>query len=416
VKARVLGEYLRRKGESGLWRIVVLTGSRQTGKTTLAGRCFPGYADISLDNPTERGIYADLTAAQWKEWYPKAIVDEVQKEPSLIESVKSVYDRYADVRYVLLGSSQFLLMKQVRESLAGRCLIIELYPLILPEALTRSFDDPVRPSFFIRLMKGDADTAELGPFFSLDGDYAVKLGAFEFYLRWGGYPALSDESLSDEERYEILDMYVRTFLERDIRDLSSFRDLEPFVKLQRYLANNTGCLVNYASIAKETGVSIPTVQRYCLYMEMSFQVAVLPAWAANPLKRLVKAPKIHFLDHGVLKAILKKTGSPTGNEFESAVIAEIYKQIKTCRLPLSCYHVRTHDGMEIDLLLEGEDFFIAIEVKQSVHIDYRDTRGFRGLRDFLPKPLKYCFILSNDMRTHVFDGGIIALHAAYFLC
>jgi predicted AAA+ superfamily ATPase len=169
-------------------------------------------------------------------------------------------------------------------------------------------------------------------------------------------------------------------------------------------------------VAKETGVSIPTVQRYLLYMEMSYQVVVLSAWAENPLKRLVKAPKIHFLDQGVLKAILKKTGNPTGSEFESVVIAEIYKQIKTFRLPFSCYHFRTLDGREVDLLLEGEEYFIAIEVKMSSHIDSRDIRNLRGLGEFLPKPLKYCFVLSNDPETHYFDEGVIAFHAAYFLC
>jgi predicted AAA+ superfamily ATPase len=415
MKARILGAYLREKSESGLWRIIILTGSRQTGKTTLAGHCLPSYTEISLENPMERGAYAKLTAAQWKELYPKAILDEVQKEPSLIESIKSVYDRYRDVRYVLLGSSQFLLMKQVKESLAGRCLIIELYPLALPELLTNGLDDLVEPSLFVRLLDGAAKE-EIAPFFSLTPAYAAKLKAFEFYLRWGAYPALTNEALSDEERREILDMYVRTFLERDVRDLSSFRDLEPFVKLQRYLANNTGCLINYASVAKETGVSIPTVQRYRLYMEMSYQVAVLPAWAANPLKRLVKAPKIHFLDQGVLKAILGKTGDPTGREFESAIIAEIYKQIKTFRLPFYCYHFRTQDGREVDLLLEGEEYFIAIEVKMSEHINSSDARGFKDLQEFLPKPLKYCFILSNDPETRYFGEGVIALHAAYFLC
>jgi predicted AAA+ superfamily ATPase len=151
-------------------------------------------------------------------------------------------------------------------------------------------------------------------------------------------------------------------------------------------------------------------------MEMSYQVAVLPAWASNPLKRLVKAPKIHFLDQGVLKAILKKTGNPTGGEFESAVIAEIYKQIKTFRLPFSCYHFRTLDGREVDMLLESADYFIAIEVKMSEHISQRDIRGLKGLKEFLPKPLKYCFILSNDAETHYFEDNIIALHAAAFLC
>jgi len=95
--------------------------------------------------------------------------------------------------------------------------------------------------------------------------------------------------------------------------------LEPFVKLQRYMANTTGELANYSSIAKEAGVSVPTVQRYIRYMEISYQAIALPAWFSNPIKKLIKAPKIHFMDFGVLQAILQKKGEPTGNEFESIV-------------------------------------------------------------------------------------------------
>lgn len=99
----------------------------------------------------------------------------------------------------------------------------------------------------------------------------------------------------------------------------------------------------------------------------------MPAWFSNPVKKLVKAPKIHILDNGILRAILQKKGTLTGNEFESAIVAEIYKQIKTYRLPLTCYYLRTQDGREIDLLLEAEDYYIAIKIKMTDHVNHTDA-------------------------------------------
>jgi len=142
----------------------------------------------------------------------------------------------------------------------------------------------------------------------------------------------------------------------------------------------------------------------------------LPAWFSNPVKKLVKSPKVHFLDNGILQAILQKRGGLTGSEYESAIIAEIYKQIKTYRLPFTCYHLRTQDGREIDLLLEAADYFIAIEVKMTARVNHTDIRHFIGLQEILNKPLKQCFLLSNDPKTHYFENNIIALHAAAFLC
>jgi predicted AAA+ superfamily ATPase len=419
MKSRVFAAYLREKSASPLGRIIVLTGARQTGKTTAAELSFPGYRYLSIEDPVQRQHYRGLTASQWEKKYPLAILDEVQKEPSLIESIKAVYDQYDEPRYVLLGSSQFLLMQKVRESLAGRCVIVELYPLTLPEMMA---DIPAHgpeagppPSFFVRYVQDDKAAGEPAPSFTLDRGFADKKAAWDFYLKFGGYPALTNAALTDSERREYLDAYVRTFLERDVHDLASFRDLEPFTKLQRYLAHTTGQTANYSSIAKETGVTVPTVQRYIRYMELSYQALVLPAWFSNPLKKLVKMPKIHFLDGGVLQAVLQKTGLPTGNEFESAVVSEIYKQIKTCRLPLRCYYLRTHDGREINLLLESAEAYTAIEVKMSEHINHTDIRHLRDLGSILDKPLRHSFVLSNDPVLHQFEGNITAIHAAAFL-
>ena len=415
MKQRIIFDYIKAKEKSAFNRIFVLTGARQTGKTTIARHSFPSYTYLSIEDPVERHSYLKLTAAQWNKFYSKAILDEVQKEPALIESIKSVYDQFDDSRYILLGSSQFLLMEKVKESLAGRCIILEIYPLTLPEIRTSHTDSSVETSFFFKYINKENTTEDVYPSFSMDPKYAVKAEAYDYYRQYGGYPALTNEAFSDDDRYEWLNMYVKTFLERDIRDLVSFRDLEPFIKIQRYMANTTGELANYSSIAKEAGVSVPTVQRYIRYMEISYQAIFLPAWFSNPIKKLIKSPKIHFMDFGILQAILQKKGEPTGNEFESIVIAEIYKQIKTYRLPLTCYHLRTQGGKEIDLLLEAADYFIAIEIKKTRRVNKTDARNFSNLQDILNKPLKQCFLLSNDKETHYFADNITAMHAAAFL-
>ena len=416
MKNRIIFNEISKKSQSKLGRIIVLIGARQTGKTTIVKQGFTDYTYLAIDDLTQSRELLNLTADQWNMFYPKATLDEIQKAPALFDSVKATFDKYEKTRYILLGSSQFLLMEKVRESLAGRCFISEIFPLTLPEIMTNSLDDKIEDSFFVKYIYGKQNIDAVFPAFTLDPLYAAKKNAYDYYLQFGGYPALTDKDLTDTERDEWLAMYVKTFLERDIRDLATFRDLEPFVKLQRYLANTTGDLANYSSIAKETGVSVPTIQRYLKYMEISYQSVVLPAWFANPLKKLVKAPKIHFLDNGVLRGVLQKKGAITGSEYESAIVAEIYKQIKTYRLPLACYYLRTLDGREVDLLLETEDGFIAIEIKMTENVNHNDAKHLIDLQTILNKPLRHAFILSNDMRKQTINENITAMHAAEFLC
>jgi predicted AAA+ superfamily ATPase len=122
---QIVGNVLSKK-DSRYARIIVFTGARQVGKTTLVKHILPEYEYISIEDPVLRKTYTKLTASNWRAQYPKAILDEIQKEPQLIESIKATYDNYEDVRYILLGSSQLILLEKVRESLAGRCLIYEL--------------------------------------------------------------------------------------------------------------------------------------------------------------------------------------------------------------------------------------------------------------------------------------------------
>ena len=413
MKNRKIISYIQEKSQSRFGRILILTGARQTGKTTLVKKAFPKYEYISIEDPVIRKTYLSLTAPQWAKLHPAALLDEVQKEPRIIESIKAAYDQFDEPHYVLLGSSQLLLMEKVRESLAGRCSIIELYPLTLPELQTKSWNDAVPDSLFQQLLKNE-ETDYLPSFF-LDKCRSEKLIAFAHYLKYGGFPAISDDGINEDEKFEWLYNYVRTYLERDIRDLASFRDLEPFIKLQQYLALNTGNLINASSIAKQLGINIKTVQRYIKYFEISYQAIVLPAWSRNQNKRLVKTSKAHYIDQGIIQAILHKRGGMTGNEFESAMIAEIFKQAKNERSLAQFSFLRTHDGKEVDLLLEFPDYYYAFEIKMTNKVSKTDAKHLFGLEEIVDKPIKKAFLLSNDEETKYFDDKTIAIHAAMFL-
>lgn len=414
MKSRFLQSILKKKESSPLSRIIVLTGARQTGKTTLARHCYPKYKYLSIEDPVLRIQYKKLTAAQWKEFYQKAILDEVQKEPVLVESIKSVYDQYDNVRYILLGSSQLLLLQKVKESLAGRCLIEEVLPLTLPEILTNSWSDSPTYSYFQKYLQSYSCPDSL-PSFELYPDYSSRLKVFQYYLINGGYPALVNEKLSEDDRFEWLNNYVRTYLERDIRDLAEIKSLEPFVKVQRMTALLTAQLVNFSSLGNESDVSSKTAQRFLQYLEISYQTIMLQPWFNNSIKRLVKTPKLHYLDPGVQRAILQKKGELTGNEFESAIVAEIYKQVKVIGFTGNFYHLRTHDGAEVDLLLETEAGYLAFEIKMSNNIGSKDARHLRSLHKILDKTIIQCFILSNDNNIKQIDENILSLPAAMFL-
>jgi predicted AAA+ superfamily ATPase len=412
MKNRIISNTLIDKSNSRFGRIIVITGARQTGKTTLVKQIFHKYNYISIEDPVTVEQYKSLTAAQWETTFPKAILDEIQKEPQLIESIKSVYDQFPEPRYILLGSSQIMLLKNIRESLAGRCQIVEMFPLTLPEMLTNSWEEEVQLSWFQNLiLNREVDNTP----FLLDEKHAAKLKAFNKYLQFGGYPAISGNDIAKNEKYNWLSNYVKTYLERDIRDLAELRNLEPFAKTQKLMAINTAQLINNSQIGAEAGVTSKTVQRFIEYMSISYQILVLQPWSRNLKKRLVKSPKIHFTDVGVMRAILQKYGELSGHEFESAIVAEIYKQLRTIFADTQFYHLRTSDGREVDLLIETEAGYIAIEIKKTKAVRSVDARHFRNLDDILDKPVLHKFVISNDLNIKDLGNSVLAIPAVKFL-
>ena len=153
LKNRLISNHILQVHQKQRGRILVITGARQTGKTTLASRVFDDHLLLSMDDPIARREFSRLTARDWINRYPLAVIDEIQKLPALMESIKTCYDSSPDVRYVLLGSSQIMLLKGIRESLSGRAAIQELYPLTLPELMTTDWSEPAQPSRLIRWLK-----------------------------------------------------------------------------------------------------------------------------------------------------------------------------------------------------------------------------------------------------------------------
>ena len=412
VRNRKQIELFKKKSKSRFGRIIIVTGARQTGKTTLVKQVFKDYTYISIEDPVAVSKYKNLTASQWESLFPRAILDEIQKEPRIIESIKAVYDQYDEPRYVLLGSSQIMLLKKVKESLAGRSMIFELFPLTLPESLTKGWNDKIVDSYFQNVLLGNIP--DLMPIM-LDDKYSKKKNAFDNYLKFGAYPAISDDKLKDDEKYEWLFNYVKTYFERDIRDIAEIKKLEPFTKTQKLLALSTAQLTNYSKLAVEAGVTSKTAQRFLEYSNISYQTITLQAWSRNQRKKLVKSPKVHFVDVGVLRTILNKKDELTGHEFESAIIAEIYKQVRSLDMHFDFYHLRTADGKEIDLLIETEKGYIAFEIKQSENVRSVDSRHLRNIDEILDKPVLYKFLLSNDEDVKNFDGNVLAMSALQFL-
>lgn len=415
MKNRTMLSVMKQKVDTRLGRLIALTGARQTGKTTLIQAGFPEYDFVSLEDPIVRPDFIALSAAQWHQRFPRVILDEIQKAPSIVESVKAVYDRYTDARAILLGSSQILLMEQIRESLAGRITLLELYPLTIPEMMTDSWHDPVVESRLIRYLETrDLDILVSGIPHQSDR-YARAVDHLDHYLDFGGMPVVSDDTLSREDWDGWLQDYLRTYLQRDLRDLANLRDLVPYVRMLRALGGLAGGLLNINELSRLAGVTHRTIKRFVTYLEISYQVIQLQPWFRNRNKRLSKAAKVHFLDPGIQRALLNRRGQPTGNEFEGAIIAEIYKQARNLKLPVDFYHLRTVDGREVDLLIEAESGYVPIEIKYKDRVSHKDARHLRRLEEILDKPVLQALVLSGDPHIRDLGDGVMGIPAGWAL-
>lgn len=322
---------------------VVVTGPRQSGKTTLCQMAFPESHYISLEAMDVRDFAINDPRGFLSEYGDGAIIDEIQHAPDLLTYLQSEIDARPDPgRFILTGSQHFALSQSISQSLAGRCGILVLLP---------------------------PDLLELGKF----PDPPVEL----FHLLWqGAYPRIYDRRIP---AHQWLADYTTTYIQRDVRQVINVGDLQTFSSFLKLCAGRTAQEINLSKLGSDAGVSHNTARAWLSVMETSYIVHRLPAWHANIRKQLVKAPKLHFFDSGLLCYLLGirepeqlRLHPLRGAIFESWVVAELYKAIVHAGLQPRLFHYREARGPEVDLIIEQGQNLAAVEIKSGATV----TRDF----------------------------------------
>ena len=346
--------------------IVTLTGPRQSGKTTLARALFPDRKYISLEDldnrrfATEdpRGFIADVREG--------AILDEIQNTPDLPSYLQGEVDEDdRPGRFILTGSRQFEMMEKVSQSLAGRTAIARLLPL--------SFEETPNIS---------------------------SKSSLEDVLFTGFYPRIHDRNLNPQEAFSF---YVSTYLERDVRQMTKVMNLSTFTHFLRLCAGRCGQLLNLSAISNELGITHPTVRQWLSILEASHIIKLLQPWHTNLGKRLVKSPKLYFVDTGLACYLLGieechqlKTHPLRGALFENLIVAEALKQRCHAGRPDNLWFYRDHQGNEVDLLLEYADQCDAFEIKSARTLSPDFFRGLNRLEALTHRIKKRHIVFAGD--------------------
>jgi uncharacterized protein len=351
---------------------VVLTGPRQSGKTTLLKTLFgSGYGYVSLEPPDVRAAAMEDPRGFLELYPPPVIYDEVQYAPDLLPYIKERIDEHRDRagQYLLTGSQNLLLVERITESLAGRAAMLRLLPLSLREAA----GNPHAP-----LAWESDDLLEKGP------QYAF-LPLWDFFLR-GGYPELTADPARDGTLWHA--SYVQTYLERDVRTLRQVGDLSLFQSFLRALAARSAQLLSLSDLARDLGVAVNTIKAWLSVLEATYQIVVLRPYFASAGKRLVKSPKIYFMDVGTLCYLSglrdpehAAAGPLGGAIMETAVLGEIVKTLTHRGIDPQVWFWRTSTGTEVDLVVESGGRLVPIEVKLSATPRSSMASGIRAFRD-----------------------------------
>ncbi len=348
---------------------VVLTGARQTGKSTLVEKLVPGERRYrSLDDFDVRDAARRDPEALLGGHGPLTL-DEVQREPSLLPAVKRAIDRNRRPgRFLLTGSANLLLMRQVSESLAGRASYLTLWPMTRREQLGLAragrWDD--------LLAVPDAEWRDL----LAAGDDAEE--DWQALALRGGFPTPALELRTAADRAIWFDGYVRTYLERDLQDLTSISALPDFRRLMQAVCLRAGQLLNQTELGRDVGLPQPTVHRWLNLLETSYQLVRLPAYAVNRSKRLIKSPKVFWGDTGV--ALHLGATAPAGAHLENLVLHDLlaWRDARVDHVELAYW--RTTIGEEVDFVIEAGGKLLPIEVKATAKPRLADCAHLRTFR------------------------------------
>ncbi len=370
-------------------RIVAIVGPRQSGKTTLARRIADsdGREFVSLDDQQVRHFAQDDPVGFVRR-LQFAAIDEIQRAPSLFLALKKTVDENPKPgRYLITGSVDLFRSEISPDSLAGRVETIELLPLSQAEMTGQT-----KPRFLERAFRNDFPPfQQTGP----TPDLVERVLA-------GGYPAALARSSSDRRR-NWLESYAQTLAEREVSDLARVGKRNEMTRLIEHAANLSGHLLNLAGLGTRIEVDGKTVDRWITLLEHMFVMRRVHAWHSNQLKRLVKAPKLHFLDSGLLAALqqtdatdISRTRQKLGPLLESFVFGEIAKATAHFDAKIRINHYRDKDGIEVDFVIEGRSgLVVGIKIKAGATAHPQDFKGLNRLKETLAHRFA-CGILLHD--------------------
>lgn len=405
-------EYVKRELERKFlkmnlhFKAILVTGARQVGKTTMLKHLAEGTnrTYVSLDNRMARELAKDDPVLFFQTYKPPILIDEIQKAPELFEQIKIMCDESEEKgQFWITGSQQYKMMKQVRETLAGRIGILNLYSLSQREKQGVLIDDELDFS-----LQGLLQRQKL-----FEKNNIVNV----FQHIWnGGMPDI--QNVDSEIREEYFNSYVETYLMRDATEVGGVSDVVKFSKFLNACAALVSQQVNYATLAESADISEPTAKEWLNVLQGLGIIYLLRPYENNELKRLVKAPKLYFCDTALcaylsmwLSPETLMNGAASGYYYENYVIMELVKNYAYSRTKANISYYRDSNAKEIDVFIEENDTIHPIEIKKSANPDRRETkkyliidkaslnRGKGGIvcmcEEVIPIDNDNCFIPSN---------------------
>lgn len=371
---------------------IVVTGPRQSGKTTLLKMLFSKtHRFVTLEDPDIRMRAREDPLHFLEQYRPPVIIDEIQYVPELLSYIKTRIDQKRKPgQWLFTGSQNFILMQGISQSLAGRGAVLSLLPFSFSERMGRG-----------GITKEISDWLKgLSP----HQKYDDKVSISEVILR-GDYPEIATKRSVDRQLW--CGSYISTYLERDVRNLAQIGDLSQFERFLRLCATRTGQILNLSELAKEIGMSVPTVKRWLSILETGYQIYLLYPYYKSLGKRLVKSPKLYFNDTALASYLLglhdRETllNSPSfGNLFETMIVTDFLKRfLHFGQLP-SIYYLRTRDGLEVDLVLEIGQKLHLFEIKSAMTI--------------LPKHASTLLRIAGDLKSSIKTLAIISTSSENF--
>ncbi len=359
------------------FKTIAVIGPRQSGKTTLVKSTFPNKPYVSLENPDTRKFALEDPRGFLESISKGAILDEVQRTPELFSYLQEIVDNSNEKGlFILTGSNNFLLQENISQSLAGRVAYLNLLPFSIKELAS----------------------ANLVP----ETDEVLLFNGF--------YPPIYDQEISP---LDWIPNYIKTYIERDVRQIKNVTDLLIFEKFMRVLAGRTGQELNFSAISNEVGIDLKTIQSWIGILESSFIIYLLKPHFQNFNKTIVKRPKVYFYDTGLICSFLRisnpiqlESHPLKGAIFETMVVIEMVKKFANKGLPINIYFWRDKTGHEVDVIIDNAGKLIPVEIKSSKTIS---TEFFKNLKYWnnLSKVNSSILLYSGNQEQKRSDGTLI---------